>query len=193
MTYPSSSSGLLFVLSAPAGTGKTTLAEKLVTNMPRLIESVSYTTRPPRNNEIDGIHYFFISKETFEIKIAEGEFLEYAEVFGHYYGTSKNFVQRQIENGKHILLVIDTQGAVAIKQKRDSILIFLAPPSLDVLKQRLLHRSTESFEEMQKRLAQAEHELAQMKFYDYCIVNDSLETAYDALRAIIIAEEHRIR
>lgn len=180
-------------MSAPAGTGKTTLAEMIVKNHSHIVESISYTTRAPRNNEIDGIHYHFISNDEFEDKIAQGEFLEYAKVYGYYYGTSGSWVQEQLRKGCHVLLVIDTQGALQLKGKIPAVFIFLAPPCLDTLKERLTTRSTESAEEMEKRLVWAEHELQQTEYYDYLIVNDNLDTAYAILKAIIVAEEHRIK
>lgn len=186
--------GLVFVLSAPAGTGKTTLVRMLSNEFDSVVENVSYTTRPPRSNEINGKDYFFISKKEFESKIKEGDFLEYAKVFGYDYGTSCEYVNFQQKRGKHVFLVIDTQGAIQLKKKNFSaIYIFLSPPSLEVLESRLLNRKTENEKTLARRLSWAEQELKKISYYDYHIVNDSLEHAYTVLRSIIIAEEHRIR
>src|SRR3990167_2920947 len=128
--------GLVFVISAPAGTGKTTLVRMLRDEFHCLIESVSFTTRKPRTSEKEGVDYFFISKEAFEQKIREGEFLEHAQVFDNYYGTSKIFVEKEREKGKHVILIIDTQGALQLMQKLDAVFIFISPPSLEELKNR---------------------------------------------------------
>lgn len=186
--------GFVFVLSAPAGTGKTTLIRMLSNEFESIVESVSYTTRPPRSNEIDGKDYFFISEKEFESKIKEGDFLEYAKVFGYNYGTSCEYVYSQQKRGKHVFLVIDTQGAIQLKEKKISaIYIFLSPPSLEVLESRLLNRKTENKKTLARRLSWAEQELKKISYYDYHIINDSLEHAYAVLRSIVIAEEHRVR
>ncbi|MBS0619956.1 MAG: guanylate kinase [Verrucomicrobia bacterium] len=187
------SQGFIFVLSAPAGTGKTTLVRMLSQEFPCIVESVSCTTRPPRPGEVEGKDYFFLSREKFEEKIRSGDFLEYAEVFGYYYGTSKSHVLTQREKGFHVFLVIDTQGATQLREMGfPAIYVFLSPPSLERLKERLTKRQTESEEVIEKRLSWAEKEMAMVKHYDYHIVNDNLEQAYAILRSIIIAEEHRI-
>lgn len=185
--------GLVFVVSAPAGTGKTTLVRMLLEEFHSVVESVSFTTRAPRPNEVPSRDYNFISPEEFEEKIDEGEFLEYAQVFGHYYGTSSKFVEAQRQKGKHVILVIDTQGALQLKGKIDAIFIFISPPSLEELRSRLHRRKSESEEAIVQRLSWAEKEMALASQYDYHIVNDNLKTAYDVLRSILIAEEHRNR
>jgi guanylate kinase len=185
--------GLLFVVSAPAGTGKTTLVRMLLTEFHHVIESVSFTTRSPRPNEIAGRDYNFISFEEFEQKIAEGEFIEYAKVFGNYYGTSRKFVDSQEEKGNHVVLVIDTQGALQLKMELDAVFIFISPPSLEELRSRLYRRKSETEDAIETRLSWAEKEMALAEKYDYHIVNDNLKTAYDALRSILIAEEHKNR
>jgi guanylate kinase len=186
--------GFVFVLSAPAGTGKTTLVRMLSQELDCIVESISYTTRPPRSNEIEGRDYFFISKKEFASKVEKGDFLEYATVFGYNYGTSYEYVASQQSKGKHVFLVIDTQGAIQLKKKKiPAVYIFLSPPSLEVLKSRLLKRKTEDKEALAQRLSWAEQELQKINNYDYHIVNDSLEHACAVLRSIIIAEEHRVR
>ena len=184
--------GLVFVMSAPAGTGKTTLVRLLSQEFPCIYESVSCTTRPIRTAEVEGVDYHFLSKEAFKQKLNRGEFLEHAEVFGNDYATSKILVQEQQERGKHVFLVIDTQGAMKIKQQHlDAIYIFISPPSLEELKERLLKRRTESLETIEKRLSWARQEMAMRAHYDYHIINEDLHQAYTILRSIVIAEEHR--
>jgi guanylate kinase len=185
--------GLVFVISAPAGTGKTTLVRMLQSEFHCLVESVSFTTRKPRPNETDGKDYFFISKEAFEKKIKEGEFLEHAQVFDNYYGTSKTFVEKEREKGKHILLVIDTQGALQLMKKLDAAFIFISPPSLEELRARLYRRNADTDKTIELRLSWAEKEMALESRYNYHIINENLKTAYDVLRSILIAEEHKNR
>lgn len=184
--------GFLFILSAPAGTGKTTLVEMLTKEFPNVVASVSFTTRQPRPNEVEGVHYHFISKEEFLQRIADGEFLEHVELYGDYYGTSRLWVESQLVQGKHVILVIDTQGAELLKSSK-AITIFIAPPSIEELERRLRLRQTETKETIEKRLLWAKKEMDAQKNYDYLIINDDLANAYQALRSILIAEEHRIR
>ena len=187
------SKGFVFILSAPAGTGKTTLVRMLSQEFPCITESISCTTRSIRPGEIQGIDYHFLSKKEFEEKIQHGDFLEYAEVFGYHYGTSRAFVNKQQELGKHVFLVIDTQGAMQLKQKNfPAIYIFLSPPSLEELKERLIKRGSDSMEVIEQRLSWAKKEMAMLKQYDYHIVNDNLNQAYTILRSIVVAEEHRV-
>lgn len=186
--------GLIFVISAPAGTGKSTLVQLLVNEFPHVIqESCSCTTRPPRPSEIRDQHYHFLTVAEFEAKIAVGEFLEYARVFGNYYGTRIQEVEEVRKSGKHVVLVIDTQGAMKIKGKIDACFIFIAPPSMGELKSRLAKRSTESQEKIEERLAWAEEEMRMSTNYDYYIINDDLALTHQILRSIFIAEEHRKR
>lgn len=185
--------GLVFVISAPAGTGKTTLVRMLREEFHCVVESISYTTRQPRANEVPGRDYYFITPDEFKEKIGEGEFLEYAQVFHNYYGTSRKFVESQQERGKHVVLVIDTQGALQLKGKIDAVFIFISPPSIQELQVRLITRRSETEEAIQHRLSWAEKEMALAGKYDYHIVNDHLKTAYEVLRAIFIAEEHKNR
>jgi guanylate kinase len=190
-----STEGLVFVISAPAGTGKTTLTGRLIQEFsPRLIVNVSYTTRKPRRGEISGEDYHFIGEEEFKAKIAAGEFLEYVKLYGDYYGTSRQWVREQQRQGKHVILVIDTQGALQLKNHFPAVFIFISPPSLESLRLRLMNRRTESSETIQQRLKWAEIELQAIPYYDYQVVNDDndLEEAYQVLRSIVIAECHRL-
>lgn len=189
--------GLIFVISAPAGTGKTTLVNQLTQEFPSVVRNVSCTTRAPRSGEKEGKDYFFFDKKSFEVKIRKGEFIEHAKVFGEYYGTSGEFIQKMQAEGKHVVLIIDTQGALTLqkhfKGKNSPIFIFISPPSLSELKERLKKRQTENPQSMEERLAWAKHELEMVPHYDYHIVNDDLTTAYAVLKSIFIAEEHKIR
>ncbi len=186
--------GLVFVLSAPSGTGKTTLVRMLTQESPHIVESVSSTTRAPRKGEVEGKDYFFVSEETFKKKIAEDSFLEYAVVFGNYYGTLKEHVTTEQKQGKHVVLVIDTQGVIHLRKHQfEATYIFLSPPSTRELKSRLLARETDSEETIEKRLAWAQEEMNRIAYYDYHIVNDRLDNAYVILKSIIIAEEYRRR
>lgn len=183
--------GKIFIISAPAGTGKTTLVRLLTSEFPQIKQSLSFTTRPKRGNEEQGVHYQFISEEEFQGKIASGEFLEYAKVHGHFYGTSKMWVEAEIAKGHHVILVIDTQGAKELMKKIAAITIFIKPPSIEVLKERLLHRQTDSIEEIARRIEWAEVELKAISSYQYVIVNEHLAQAYQVLKSVIIAEGHR--
>ncbi len=185
--------GLLFILSAPAGTGKTTLVHRLTREFPCIVASVSCTTRPPRKGEIDGTHYYFLQEEEFLQRIANNDFLEHVKLFGHYYGTSKSLVEMQLSQGKHVVLVIDTQGALQVKGLLPGAMIFIMPPSLEELLLRLSKRNTESHFSIEQRLSQAKQEMNCAPLYDYCFINDDLDTAYQILRSIFIAEEHKIR
>lgn len=184
--------GHIFIVSAPAGTGKTTLVNKLVQEFPCVVQSVSYTTRVPRPGEVEGVHYHFISKASFENKIDEGEFLEFVCLYGCYYGTSKKWLKNNLDAGKHVVLVIDTQGAGYLRQRIDATAIFILPPAMDELKRRLENRGTESYEKIEERLSLAKEELKTVELYDYAIINDDLEIAYQVLRSIFIAVEHRV-
>jgi guanylate kinase len=185
--------GLVFIISAPAGTGKTTLVQMLVRAFPCVVESVSYTTRPMRPGEIPGKHYHFVSVEQFEEMIAANLFLEYVSLYNHYYGTTRASVTEQQKQGKHVILVIDTQGALQLKDKLEATFIFIQPPSLAVLRGRLMARKTENVGDMTLRLVWAEQELLAVPYYDYTIINEDLSIAYQVLLSILVAEEHRIR
>jgi len=184
--------GLLIVISAPSGTGKTTLSHMLLREFPNMEFSVSYTTRKPRSGEINGRDYWFVDRETFEKMIEEGDFLEWAEVYGHLYGTSKSQVIKALSEGKDVLLDIDTQGALNVKKNfPEAVLIFILPPSLRELKRRLESRGTDDEETIKKRLKIAREEIRRAPLYDYVVVNDVLEIAFDNLRSIIKAEKCR--
>ncbi len=184
--------GLTFVVSAPAGTGKTTLVGMLTKEFDAVKMSISCTTRPPRFHEIDGVHYNFLSEEEFQKRADSGEFLEHVTLFGHRYGTSAGLIEKMKAKGQHVVLVIDTQGAVQLMQTIDAVFIFLLPPSKEELVRRLVTRGTESKEVIEERLKRAEKEIELSQLYDYTIVNDDLPTAYQVLRSIVIAEEHRV-
>ena len=167
-------------------------ANAIVKEFDSVVRSISYTTRKPRAGEIDGRDYFFISEDEFKKKIKENVFLEYAKVFDAFYGTSKEIVEKLINNKKHVVLVIDTQGAAELRKKNIGTHIFIAPPNVETLKQRLEKRNTDSKESIEMRLSWSKVELLQESFYDYKIVNEQLDIAYQVLKAIFIAEEHRV-
>ncbi len=187
------SRGLVFVLSAPAGTGKTTLIRMLMQEFDCVEEGVSCTTRPPRIGEVEGKDYFFLSPEDFKKKIVEGEFLEYAEVYGHLYGTSKEHLENKIKSGKHVFLVIDTQGAVSLqKMGFKAVYIFISPPNVEALIERLQKRQTEDEDKRKERVSWAEKEMKLSVLYDFKIINCKLDVAYTVLKSIVISEEHRV-
>jgi len=184
--------GLLIVISAPSGTGKTTLVHMLLKEFPDLEFSVSYTTRPPRSGEVDGRDYHFVDRKTFERMIEEGDFLEWAEVYGNLYGTSRTQVLRALNEGRDVILDIDTQGALQVKKNfPEAVLIFILPPSLKELERRLRNRGTDDEETIERRLKTAREEIRRAPLYDYIVVNDVLEVAYENLKSIIRAEKLR--
>lgn len=189
-----SRSGLVFVISAPAGTGKTTLVRLLCQEFPEHIcESVSCTTRAKRINEQEGVDYYFLTPDQFDQKLKENAFIEHATVFDHRYGTLRAEITDKTKQGRHVILVIDTQGAMNIKEHLQAVFIFIAPPSLEELERRLRLRQTETEQSLIKRLAWAKNEMLMASSYDYVVVNEDLETAYEVLKSIVIAEEHRNR
>ena len=186
--------GQLFIISAPSGTGKTTLAERLVQVVPDLALSRSFTSRPPRAGELDGVDYNFISRERFESMIAGGELLEYADVFGNLYGTSAATTEQALAHGQDLVLVIDVQGARQVRSQTDgSVGIFILPPSFPVLEERLRGRSKDTEAQIQRRLAVARSEVSAVNDYDYAVVNDDVESAVGRLRSIVEAERARFR
>jgi guanylate kinase len=189
----SSRRGLLFIVSAPSGTGKTTLVERLVQVLPNLRMSRSYTSREARPGERHGVDYNFITREAFEQHIAETAFLEWADVFGNYYGTAAADVDAMMADGQDVVLVIDVQGARQVRAREiDHSAIFVLPPSFQVLEQRLRGRSKDSEEQMQRRLDTARAEASSYVDYDYVVVNDDLEPTVVRLQEIIAAERSRV-
>jgi len=186
--------GLLFIVSAPSGTGKTTLVEKLVQRIPNLCLSRSYTSRAARPGEQDGVDYNFISRERFEAMARAAEFLEWADVFGNYYGTCAADTERCLASGQDLVLVIDVQGARQVRGNGiPSIGIFVLPPSAQILEQRLRGRSKDSEEAIRRRLEVACREVGEFAAYEYVVVNDELQTAVERLRAIVLAERARVQ
>ena len=185
--------GLLITVSGASGTGKGAVCDRLRATTPTLTYSISATTRAPRGAEVDGREYFFFDRSEFEARIARGEFLEYADVYGNYYGTLRSYVDKQRDAGRDVLLEIDIQGALKVKAEcPDAILIFLLPPSLDELKRRITGRGTESEESLARRLTSAPTEIDVGRQYDYVVVNDAVETAVERIKAIITAEHSRV-
>jgi len=187
--------GNLFIISAPSGTGKTTILKKIIAALERVAFSVSHTTRAPRPGEQDGVDYFFIDSEAFAAMRQQGFFLEWAEVHGNKYGTSSSVVQAATEQGLDIILDIDVQGARQVKEKlgNKAVFVFIAPPSLRELEQRLAGRSTETAAVIATRLANAKEEMKSIGQYDYVIVNDTVDRAVEVLKSIIVAERSRKR
>jgi guanylate kinase len=184
--------GLLFIVSAPSGTGKTTLVERLVQVLPNLRMSRSYTSRAARDGERPGVDYNFITRDEFKRRIEACEFLEWADVFGNYYGTGARDVEQLLVDGQDVVLVIDVQGARQVKARGvDHTAIFVLPPSFQALEQRLRGRSKDTEAQMQRRLATARAEAASFVDYDYVVVNDDLEPTVTRLREIIEAERSR--
>ena len=187
---------IVYIISAPSGSGKSTLVNELRKSVANLEFSVSYTTRPPRGSEHDGHEYFFIPRPEFERLLAEDALLEHAEVFGNYYGTARRFLEGARERGHDLLLDIDVQGELQVKQKiPDAATIFILPPTRKELERRLRRRSEAegglSEEELQRRLVTASREIENYRNYDYILVNDQLEQSIDELKAIVLAERVR--
>ncbi len=186
--------GLLLVVSAPSGTGKTTVVERLVQVTPDLALSRSYTSRSIRTGETDRIDYNFITRTRFEEMVAADAFLEWADVFGNLYGTSADDAERELAAGRDLVLVIDVQGARQVRARcPGTVGVFVLPPSYDVLERRLRGRSKDSEAAMQRRLRTARDEVAAFVEYDYVVVNDELEACVDRLRAVLTAERARLR
>ena len=178
--------GLLIVISGFSGAGKGTLMKKLIEDYDQYALSISMTTRAPREGEVHGREYFFATREQFENKIKEGGFIEHARYCGNYYGTPKDYVEQQLDAGKDVILEIEIQGAMKIKEQfPDAILLFVMPPSISVLHQRLIGRGTESQEVIMERLIRAEEEAVGIEAYDYIIINDDLETCVKELHELL--------
>ena len=186
--------GLLFVVSAPSGTGKTTVVERLVQVVPGLSLSRSYTSRQMRDGERDGVDYNFITRPRFEGMVTDGAFLEWADVFGNLYGTCAADTDVLLAAGRDVVLVIDVQGARQVRKRcPDTIAVFVLPPSFEVLEQRLRGRSKDPEAAIRRRLATAREEIGAVGEYDYVVVNDALDACVDRLRAIVLAERARPR
>ncbi|MBE5753048.1 MAG: guanylate kinase [Clostridiales bacterium] len=182
---------VLMVVSGPSGVGKGTLVKALTKKRSDLVESVSCTTRAPRENEIHGREYYFISKDEFIKRVADGDFLEYDEHFGNFYGTPKSFVKEQLQE-KSVVLEIDVIGGLNAKKAfPECVLIMIAPPSIEKLKQRLVSRNTESTEEIENRMSRLEFELSKKDEYDYVVVNDDLSVALEDLEKIFENEKNK--
>jgi guanylate kinase len=184
--------GILFVISSPSGGGKGTIIRRVLDDVRDLSYSVSFTTRAPRQGEVDGREYFFVTQPVFERMVAEGEFLEWACVHGNLYGTAKRQVAEETAAGTDIVLEVDVQGAASVRQLAlDSVSIFILPPSYEVLRERLIARGTDGPEELEMRLRSAPEELRQYEAFDYVIINEEIDRAASQLAAIIHAERTR--
>ena len=184
------SRGHLFVLSAPSGAGKSTLIDRSCQELSNIWHSISATTRPMRDYEQDGVHYYFLEQPQFDEMIARNEFLEWAHVFEECYGTPAEAVDAHLARGNDVIMDLDVQGALQVKRKRtEASLVFVMPPSLDELANRLEHRASETGEDVQFRLSRAEEEMAQSYQFDHVIINDDLDIAFQELRKIIL--QHR--
>ena len=188
------SKGFLLVVSGPSGCGKGTISKELLRRNEKLIFSVSATTRKPRVGEKDGINYFFIDEERFQSMVSGGEFLEYAYVHNNYYGTPRKVVLDNIEKGEIVLLEIDVQGALQVKKAYpEAVFIFILPPSMDELKNRITKRGTETQKDIDIRLKNAFEELKFVDEYDYFVINDKVKNAVENIEAIITAEELKVK
>lgn len=184
--------GKTFIICGPSGVGKGTVVARLLASDPTLYFSVSATTRAPRAGEEDGVHYHFLSRETFEQWIAAGDFLEYAEYVGNLYGTPRLYVDQAMEQGRDVLLDIEIQGAEQVRRKRpETVRIYVAPPSWRELERRLVGRGTEDMAKVRSRLARGREEFAAASDFDYLVINDTVDRAVDELRAIMHAEHCR--
>jgi guanylate kinase len=186
--------GLLFVVSAPSGAGKTSLCRAITGSLEDLTHSISYATRKPRAGEIDGRDYYFVNQERFRDMIQAGDFAEWAEVHSNLYGTSRRVLDNMISKGLDVILDIDTQGAKQIKTKYDTaVFIFIMPPSLDILEERLRNRKSDHEDEIKKRMKRSREEIRDYAMYDYIVVNRDFDRALTELRSIVISERCRTR
>lgn len=187
------SQSFLIILSAPSGGGKSTILNEVLRVTDDIEYSVSFTTRPPRGVEQNGIHYHFVDEDEFIRRIDNKDFLEHARVFGNWYGTSISYIQSKLEQHKHVIMDIDVQGAAQISATEiPYIKIFIIPPSMEILRDRLINRGTDSMPEIEKRLAIAKDEIKYISHYDYLVINDELDQAIREVLAIIRAEENRV-
>jgi guanylate kinase len=192
LSKPSCGRGSILVISAPSGSGKSTLVRRLVASLPDLAFSVSHTTRPRREGEKEGRDYFFVTRRRFESMIAAGDFIEWAEVYGHLYGTSKAQIDKALAAGRDVLLDIDVQGHQQVRRRLpEALSVFVMPPSFRELKRRLTDRHSDSPQVVEKRLAAARQEISHWPDYDYLVVNDHLSLATQALRAVVRAGRFR--
>lgn len=186
--------GLLIVLSGPSGAGKGTICDELLRKMPNLRYSVSSTTRSPRRGEVEGVHYYFRPRQEFEAMLARDELLEWAVFCDNYYGTPRFAVEQALQEGLDVILEIEIQGALQIKKRfPQGVFIFIVPPSMDVLSERIHKRGTETEEVIQKRLATAVQELGYVSEYDFVVINDEVPVAVDKLKSILVAEKCRVK
>lgn len=193
MSSRSKKRGRIFIISAPSGCGKTTLKERLLESKLGLVPSVSVTTRPKRKGEEEGTEYHFVDYREFNLMKKNGGFLEWVRTFGWFYGTPRGFVEKNLTQGMDVLLTVDVKGALKVKSVYpDSVLIFVLPPSMSALRERLRLRKAEGNKEIQKRLRLARREIALSKRYDYTVVNDDIKSAVEKLKSIIIAERCRV-
>jgi guanylate kinase len=189
----STNTGQLYIVSAPSGAGKSSLLNALRAKMPEVVISVSHTTRMPRPGEQDGVHYHFTDVEIFRQQVADGNFLEYAQVFDNYYGTSCLSVNALLESGRDVILEIDWQGARQVRESTaDVTSIFILPPGIEALRERLHGRGQDSEETIQRRMRDAKHEMSHYPEYDYVIINDVFETAVEELASIFRSERLRL-
>lgn len=185
--------GVLIVISGPSGAGKGTICKALLEKHKEISLSVSATTRSPREGEVDGVNYHFLTKEDFVGRIEENDFLEYAEVYGNYYGTPKSNVDKILDSGRDVILEIDIQGALKVKeQSNEGVFIFILPPSMEELKQRIINRGSETQESLMTRFKSAYKEINYVSKYNYAVVNDTVEKAVEKIEAILLAEKCRV-
>ena len=185
--------GVLIVISGPSGAGKGTICKALLEKDKNIYLSVSATTRAPRIGEVEGVNYYFFTKEVFESKVKENGFLEYANVHGNFYGTPKVNVEKMLEEGKDVILEIDIQGALQVKENfKEGVFIFILPPSMEELKQRIIKRGSETEESLMTRFKNAYKEINYVSKYNYAVVNDTLDIAVSKVESIIAAEKCRV-